>query len=118
MKIQQMYSSEAIHFELSFSKDWVRAAEVVWIHVGPSLKSLDSDKNFKPQHTLFCPDIKIHRDLRTFWKTLGKKSAHLGHLQWFLDKKGTHDKYIIYTELNLQIWNYVQKRCICCENSE
>ena len=32
---------------------------------GPSTKSLDSDENFKPQHTLFCCDIEICSDLRT-----------------------------------------------------
>ena len=29
-------------------------------------KDLDSDENFKPQYSLFCRDIKICRDLRTF----------------------------------------------------
>ena len=40
-------------------------AEVVRRHEGPSPKSLDSDENFKPQHTIFCLNIKICRDLRT-----------------------------------------------------
>ena len=40
---------------------------------GPSPKSLDSDKNFKTYHTLFCCDIKICHDLRSFRMTLGKK---------------------------------------------
>ena len=31
-----------------------RVAEVVLRHEGPSPKSLDSDENFKPEHTLFC----------------------------------------------------------------
>ena len=34
-----------------------RVAEVVRRCEGPSPKSLDSDENFKPQHTLFCSDI-------------------------------------------------------------
>ena len=49
-----------------------RVAEVVWGHRRPPPKSLDSDKNFKPEHTLFC------RNLRTFWRSLGIKSAFLG----------------------------------------
>ena len=56
----------------------IRVAEVVRRHEKPSLKSLDLDKTFKPKHTLFCCDSKICRDLRTFWKTLGKKNAFLG----------------------------------------
>ena len=31
-----------------------RVAEVVRGHGGPPPKSLDSDENFKPEHTLFC----------------------------------------------------------------
>ena len=31
----------------------IRVAEVAWGHGGPPLKSLDSDENFKPEHTLF-----------------------------------------------------------------
>ena len=55
----------------------VRVAEVVRGHGGPLPKSLDSDKNFKPEHTLFCRNIKICRDLRTFWKSLDKKVPFL-----------------------------------------
>ena len=50
-----------------------RVAKVVRRHEGPMPKSLDSGKNFKPQHTLYRRDIMICRDLRTFWKTLGQK---------------------------------------------
>ena len=52
-----------------------RVAEVVRRHKRPLPKSLDSDESFKLQNTLFCRDIKICCDLRTFWKTLGRKSA-------------------------------------------
>ena len=44
-------------------------------HGGPPLKSLDSDENSKPKHTLFCHHIKICRDLRTFWKSSVKRSV-------------------------------------------
>ena len=36
---------------------------------------------------LFCRDIKICRDLRTFWETLGKKSAILGQKQCFYEQE-------------------------------
>ena len=29
--------------------------------------------NFKPEQSLFCPDIKICRDLHTIWKLLGQE---------------------------------------------
>ena len=94
-----------------------RVAEVVRRCEGPSPKSLDSDKILKPQHTLFCRDVKIFRDLRTFWRSLGKKSAFLG-LGLFLGQEVHY--YMVYiayfTELDLQICNYAQKQRICCEN--
>ena len=52
-----------------------RVEEVVRRHEGPSPKSLDSDENFKPSHTLFCRNIKICCDLLSLWKTLGKNSV-------------------------------------------
>ena len=56
-----------------------RVAQVARRREGPSPKSLDSDKNFKPKHTLFCRDFKISHDLRTFfWRSMGIKSAFLG----------------------------------------
>ena len=61
---------------------------------GPPSKSLDSDENFKPEHTLFC------RDLRTFWRSLGKKSAFLGQKQCFLGKKCTITWYILHILLS------------------
>ena len=36
-----------------------RVAKVVQRHEGPSLKSLDSDENFKPKHTLFCRELRF-----------------------------------------------------------
>ena len=61
---------------------------------GPLPKSLDSDENFKP---LFCRDIKICRDLCTFWKTLVKTVFLWQEVHYYT-------VYIAYfTELNLQI---------------
>ena len=34
-------------------------AEVVRGHGGPLPKSLDSDENFKPEHTLFCRELRF-----------------------------------------------------------
>ena len=48
-------------------------AEVAGEHGWHPPKSLDSDENFKPEHTLFCRDLRIF-----FWRSLGKKSAFLG----------------------------------------
>ena len=36
-----------------------RVAEVVRGHGGPPPKSLDSDENFKPEHTLFCRVLRF-----------------------------------------------------------
>ena len=55
---------------------------------------------------LFCPDIKICRDLRTFWKTWGQKSLFFGTATLFLVQVryySLHGIYAYYTELNLQI---------------
>ena len=34
-------------------------AEVVGGHSGPPPKSLDSDENFKPEHKLFCRELRF-----------------------------------------------------------
>ena len=44
--------------------------------------------------------IKICRDLRSFWRSLGKKSAFLGQKQCFLGKKCTITWYILHIILN------------------
>ena len=36
-----------------------RVAEVVRGHGGPPLKSLNLDENFKPEHTLFCCELRF-----------------------------------------------------------
>ena len=87
-----------------------RVPEVVRGHGGPLPKSLDSDKNFKPGHTLFC------RDLRTFWRSLGKKVPFWVKTVFLGQEVLYYMVYIAYfTELNLQICNYTQKRRICRE---
>ena len=44
--------------------------------------------------------IKICRDLRTFWRSLGKKSAFLGQTQCFLGKMCTITWYILHILLS------------------
>ena len=71
---------------------WQQGGEVAQGHEGPPPKSLDSDKNFQPKHTR----IEICRDIRTFWRCLGKKSAFFGQKQCFLGKKCTITRYILH----------------------
>ena len=42
-----------------YNKFKTRVAEVVRGHRGPPPKSLDSDENFKPEHTLFCRELRF-----------------------------------------------------------
>ena len=44
--------------------------------------------------------IKICRDLRTFWRSLGKKKCFLGQKQCFLGKKCTITWYILHISLS------------------
>ena len=46
-------------FDVSLLIRSSRVAEVVRGHRGPPPKSLDSDKNFKPKHTLFCRQLRF-----------------------------------------------------------
>ena len=54
-----------------------RVAEVVRGHRGPPPKSLDSDENFKPEHALFCRELRFVEIYALFLRSLGKKSAFL-----------------------------------------
>ena len=62
--------------------------------------------------------IKIYRNLRTLWRSLGKKSAFLGVKTVFLGQEVHYYMVCIayFTELELQICNYTQKRRICRKN--
>ena len=58
---------------------WSRVAEVAREHGWHPPKSLDSDENFKPEHTLFCRELRFVAIYALFfWRSLGKKSAFLG----------------------------------------
>ena len=56
----------------------IRVAEVAREHGWHPPKSLDSDKNFKPEHTLFCRELRFVAIYALFWRSLGIKSAFLG----------------------------------------
>ena len=74
----------------------------------------DGKYHFKFPFLLSAPLPKICRYFCTFWKSLGKTNAFLDQKQCFLGVV-----YIAYyTELNLRICNYAQKRHICRENIE
>ena len=47
-------------------------------HKGPSPKSLDLDEKLKPLYTLFCRDVKICRNLRTFLEDFGQEKDSFG----------------------------------------
>ena len=49
---------------------------------------------------LYCHDIMICCNLRTFWKTMDKRKALLGQKQCFLGKKCPTTWYILYIILN------------------
>ena len=71
-----------------------RVAEVARGHGWPPPKSLDSDENFKPEHTLFCRELRFVAIYALFGDLLAKKSAFLGQKQCFLGKKCTITWYL------------------------
>ena len=75
-----------------------RVAEVGREHGWHPPKSLDSDENFKPEHTLFCCELRfvaIYALFGDLW-VLGKKSVLLGQKQYFFGKKCTITWYILH----------------------
>ena len=55
-----------------------RVAEVVRGHGGPLPKSLDSDENFKPEHTLFCRKLRFVAIYALFGDLWAKKVPFCG----------------------------------------
>ena len=51
----------------------VRGAEVAREHGWPPPKSLDSDENFKPEHTLFCRELRFVAICALFGRLRAKK---------------------------------------------
>ena len=80
-----------------------RVAEVVRGHGGPPPKSLDSDESFKPEHTLFCPQLRFVAIYTLFGDLWAKKVFFFGSKTVFLGQEVHYYKvYIAYfTVLNL-----------------
>ena len=93
-----------------------RVAEVAREHGWHLLKSLDSDENFKHEHTLFCElrFVAIYALFGDLWPKkclFGSKTVFLGQEVHY------HMVCIAYfTELILQICDYAQKRRIWRQN--
>ena len=88
-------------------------AEVAREHGWHPPKSLDSDENFKPEHTLFCRELRFVAIYALFGDLWAKKCL-FGSKTVFLGQEVHY--YIVYiayfTELILQICDYAQKQCI------
>ena len=67
-----------MHLRTFTFTDTTRVAEVVQGHREPLPKSLDSDENFKPKHTLFCRELRFVAIYALFGDLLAKKNAFLG----------------------------------------
>ena len=95
---------------------WDRVAEVAREHSWHPAKSLDSDENFKPEHTLFCRELRFVA-IDALFGDLWAKKVPFGVKTVFLGQEVHYLVYIAYfTELNFQICDYAQKRRICRKN--
>ena len=78
-----------------------RVVEVVRGHGGPPPKSLDSDKNFKPEHMVFCCELRFVA-IYTLFRDLCAKKEPFGVKTVFLGQEVHH--YMVYiayfTKLN------------------
>ena len=79
-------------------------------HGGPLPKSLDSDENFKPEHTLFCRELGFVAIYALFGDLWVKNSVSWARSALL------HGTYHIFYCIFLQICDYAQKRRICREN--
>ena len=77
-----------------------RVAEVVQGHGVPPPKSLDSGENFKPEHTLFCRELRFVAIYALFGDIFGKKVPFLGQKQCFIGKKCTIAWYTLHILLS------------------
>ena len=94
-----------------------RVAEVARGHGGPR-SSLDSDENFKPEHTLFCRKLGFVAIYALFGDHWPKKCLFESKTVFLGQEVHYYMAYIAYftDELNLPICDYTQKRRICREN--
>ena len=93
-------------------------AEVVRGHGGPRQKVWIRTKNFKPEHTLFCRELRFVTIYALFFGDLWAKKVPFWVKTVLLGQEVHY--YMVYiayfTELNLQICDYAQKWRICREN--
>ena len=86
-------------------------AEVSREHGWHPAKSLDSDENFKPEHTLFCRELRFVAIYALFGDLWAKKFLFGSKTVFLGQEVHYYMVYIAYfTELILQICDYVQKR--------
>ena len=80
-------------------------AEVAREHGWHPPKSLDSDENFKPEHTLFCRELRFVAIYALFLEIFGQKKCLFGSKTVFLGQEVHY--YMVYiayfTELNSKI---------------
>ena len=95
-------------------------AEVAREHGWHPPKSLDSDENFKPEHTLFCRKLRFVAIYALFLEIFGQKKCLFGSKTvFFWQEVHYYLVYIAYyTESNSRICSFLQNRRICCENSK
>ena len=93
-----------------------RVAEVTREHGWHPPKSLDSDENFKPEHTFFCPEFRFVAIYALFGDLWAKKclfGSKTAQTVFLGQEVHYYMVYIAYfTELILQICDYAQKRRI------
>ena len=82
-----------------------RVAEVVRGHRGPPPKSLDSD-DFKPEHTLFCCELRFVAIYALFGDLWAKKVPLGQEVHYYMVDTA------YFTELIVQICDYAPKRRI------
>ena len=88
-------------------------AEVAREHGWHPPKSLDSDENFKPEHTLFCRELRFVAIYALFGDLWAKKCLFGSKTVFLGQEVHYYMVYIAYfTELILQICDYAQKRRI------
>ena len=80
---------------------------------GKSCTELDSEENFKPEHTLFCRELRFVAIYELFGDLWAKKCLFGSKTVFFGQEVHYYMVYIAYfTELILQICDYAQKRRI------
>ena len=76
---------------------YARVAEVAREHGWHPPKSLDSDENLKPEHTLFCHELRFVAIYALFLENLGIESAFLGKNSAFWARSALlHGIYCIF----------------------